>query len=118
MSSNPKTAKIVEMAKKCHNCQNCQKLSKFVNDFQKCQKWSKNLKIVKKIKIVKICKNCQEFQNVGQVMFPHHSDQMSIAISPKPIFAFFNSTYWTVTKLWGKKLVSDGHFGGCSLRAQ
>ena len=40
-------------------------MSKIVEIVENCQKMSK---------IVKIVKNCQ---NVGQVMFPHHSDQMS-----------------------------------------
>ena len=61
------------------------KLSKIVQTIKNCQKLSKLSKIVKIVKIVENCqkmstivkivkKNCQ---NVGQVMFPHHSDQMS-----------------------------------------
>ena len=34
---------------------------------------SKSVKSVKSVEIVKIVQNCQ---NVGQVMCPHHSDQM------------------------------------------
>ena len=43
-------------------------VSKIVNIVENCQKWSK---------IVNNCKNCYNCQNVGQVMFLHHSDQMS-----------------------------------------
>ena len=65
-----KLSKIVNNFKTLKNCPNYQKLI-----VKKCLQLSKLLKIVKKckknVKIVK--KNCQ---NVGQVMFPHHSDQM------------------------------------------
>ena len=44
-------------------------------------KLSKNIKTISKLsKITKLSKNFNNFkycQNVGQVMFPHHSDQMS-----------------------------------------
>ena len=59
--------KIVKNFQNCENfqhfCENCQKLSKIVENIENCEK-----------KIVKIAKNCQ---NVAQVMFSHHSDQMS-----------------------------------------
>ena len=68
-----------------NNCQNCKACKIVKQNFKKWQKMLKLSKIVK-IKIVKIFKyyqNCQKIkivwncQNVDQVMFPHHSDQMS-----------------------------------------
>ena len=58
--------KMSEIVKTLKNCQKCQNSPKIVQTIKNCQKLLKLLKIVKK--------NCQ---NVGQVMFPHHSDQMS-----------------------------------------
>ena len=46
-----------------------------------CQNWQKLSKLSKIVKIFKNCQNCQKlkkkWKNVGQVLFPHHSDQMS-----------------------------------------
>ena len=60
------------------------RLSKIVltnKNFQQLSNLSKIVKNFKLLKIVENCqkhvKNCKNCQNVGQVMFPHHSDQMS-----------------------------------------
>ena len=73
-------SKIVKTLRNCQT-QKLSELSKIVNSCQNCQKI---VKIVRKtVKIVKIDENCQQknyvknFQNVIQVMSPHHSDQMS-----------------------------------------
>ena len=76
----PRLLKIVQICQKMSNIfkknQNCQKLSNLSKFSKNCQKLSKTVKNCQQLsKIVKIVKkNCQ---NVGQVMFPHHSDQMS-----------------------------------------
>ena len=57
--------------KPIQNFQKIQRLSKWSKKFQNCQKKSKLLILSKKIQ------NFQKIQNVGWVMFPHHSDQMS-----------------------------------------
>ena len=62
---NSKLSRLSKIVKYVKNCQNCQKSSKVVKSGQNCQKLSKNFKIFK---------NCQY---VGQVMFSHHSDEMS-----------------------------------------
>ena len=52
--------------------QNTQKLSKVIENCQKFSKKFNNLKT--KSKLSKQNQNCH---NVGQVMFPHHSDKVS-----------------------------------------
>ena len=60
------------------------KIVELVKYFENSKKSSKVVKILKIVEIVKNCpknvNNCQSWQdcqNVGQVMSPHHSDQMS-----------------------------------------
>ena len=86
--------KLLRLSKIVRNCQDCWKWSKLSKIVKNCQKLSKIVKIVKIVKncqkcqnsqklsklskIVKSCQNCKKnCQNLGQVMFPHHSDQMS-----------------------------------------
>ena len=75
MSKNVKLSKIVQTIK---NCQKFSKLSKIVKIVENCQKCPKLLKknVKNCQKLSKIVKIVQKNQNVGQVMFPHHSDQM------------------------------------------
>ena len=68
----PELSKLSKNAKIVKKCQNCQKMSKIVKN---CRKLSKIVKIFKNCQNCQNCKN--NCQNVGQVMFLHHSDQMS-----------------------------------------
>ena len=54
------------------------KLSKIVQTIKNCQKLSKLSKLLKIVEnCQKMSKNVQNCQNVDQVMFPYHSDQVS-----------------------------------------
>ena len=76
---------MVIIVKICQNCPKMLRWSKIVGKCQNSQQKNSNYrKLSKVVKFVKIVENCQNFQpnvqnckNVGQVMFPHHSDQMS-----------------------------------------
>ena len=72
-----KLTEIVKIVETGQNCQTMSKLSKNVQTIKNCQKLSKLSKIVKIVRIVKNCQKKKNCQNVGQLMFPHHSGQMS-----------------------------------------
>ena len=64
--------------------QNCEEKNSKILKIKKKTKFSKFLNFVKIVNIVKNCKICkkkikicQHCQNVGQAIFPHHSDQLS-----------------------------------------
>ena len=82
-----KMVKIVKNSQHCWKLSKLSKLSKIVKNCQNCQKLSKLSNIVKNVKTLTNCPNYQKLskvvkivkkncQNVGQVMFPHHCDQM------------------------------------------
>ena len=98
------SSKVVKTVKNCQNCYKLSKLSKIVKNCQNFKDWQKMSKFFKivsvgnckffpkyrtfqkysKSKLSKIIKkNCQivkieeKSSNFYQVMFPHHSDQMS-----------------------------------------
>ena len=70
-------SKFSKIVKKYTNCQKLWKVAKTFQKCQNCQKISKLLKLSKSVKVVKNCQKKLHLQNVGQVMFHHHSDQIS-----------------------------------------